>query len=306
MATKAKKSSSSNGFSGGLKLLRQGIKNASSDGRYLRFSEDGAQASVYFPLSIDEGGIIPVPMHSYELQIKGDKGWINRPCSLGKNGSILEKKKGCPDCESKNATRKALKFRVWALVWNIETKQLQIMQAGRDLGERLLRKYEKLEDEFTQVKFEIQRNGTSYSVEEWLNKKMSSSIRAKIDEEIDSFDLVEELQKNIDSMNNKQGASDGLDLDDDEDEDEDEDEYEEIDEDDDDEGDEDEEDDDEGDEEEDEEYEEDDEEEDDDEEDQEPEPPARVKKKVVVSKKALKTRAVPTKPKTKPKKKVRR
>src|SRR6266496_1401801 len=246
----------------GIEELKKASKRASSKGKFIGFTEDGTRLVVYFPVGVEDHGLIAFPMHDFE---SGKGKWEHKVCT--------QKQGRCVYC--KRGFKSSLKM--WALTWNIEDKCLQVMRAGNDLLQRLLTKHEKL-GTLVGMKFEVTRNGTSYLVEEWPSKKMGPKLKALIKEEIEDgdWDLPELLARQVKEQSGQKVSEEDLedsDLDEEEvleEEDEDEDEDEE---------------DEEGDEED---LEEDEEElDEEDEEDEEEEPPVRqiVKKKAATRKK---------------------
>lgn len=288
--TKKKVSDDFEGFSSLDDLKALAASGSGGQGRWFRFTEDGTEITCYIAADPPKG-----VLGFYQHGDKVGNAFIYRMCKDQKG----ENKKKCPYC-LRGIKRGA---KVWAVVWNITEKKMQIMAGGNDLLQRLLNKREKYET-LVGYRLVIKRTGTSYDVEDYFDKKPNAERKAQMKAALADFNLAREFAAQVrrDDEKEKESPSftemdleddeefdDELDEDlDDDDEDLDEDEDDDEEDEDDDEDEEDDEDD-EGDDEDDESEDDEDEDEgdlDDEDEEEEEEPPARVRKKRVVKRSA--------------------
>ncbi len=153
----------------GIEELKKASKRASSKGKFIGFTEDGTRLVVYFPVGVEDHGLIAFPMHDFE---SGKGKWEHKVCT--------QKQGRCVYC--KRGFKSSLKM--WALTWNIEDKRLQVMRAGNDLLQRLLTKHEKL-GTLVGMKFEVIPELLARQVKEQSGQKVS-------EEDLEDSDLDEE------------------------------------------------------------------------------------------------------------------
>lgn len=178
--TKKKVKDEFEGFSD-LDSLRALSKSGGGQDKWFRFSEDGTEITCYVAADPPKG-LLGFFQHGW----KASSGWKYRMCKDQKGG------KKCKYCLA--GLKRGAK--VWAVVWNITDKKMQIMAGGNDLLQRLLNKRDKY-DTLVAYRLVIKRTGTSYDVEDYYDKKPNAERRTQIKTALTDFNLEREFNAAI-------------------------------------------------------------------------------------------------------------